>query len=617
MKAPHETDPESGDRATEGADPVIAAETNGACNRPPRGSLTWFEETLRSADPKSPLPVAIVFGEEVLRAAAELDASGADVSTWQSVKALVKRAGANFQDWERAVKTRRERSEGQPPPAPASPRSARDHEHPEEQNVWAEGDPEPDIDGDPVPDAKGWEARLVRTKEGELASHVSNAVTILRNDINWRGVLAFDVFLQQIVFRREPVWYADDAPTTAIDVLDDDGEIRLCAWLFRRYRLALNKDTTAQAAHIVAKGAAFDSLVDYLDGLTWDGSARLGSWLTTYLGAPDTPYTRLVGSWFLISAVARGYRPGEQVDHALILEGDQSEGKSSIVRALFGDMFSESPIDLANKDKFITIQGIWCQSFDELAGLLRSENEPAKNFITATEDRYRPPYGRHAVKVKRRCVFAGTVNPGGVGYLKDPTGNRRYWPVACGVMGSIDREALLRDREQLFAEAVHAFKAGAKWWPSTTDEKALCRQEQELRQEDTPLDETVGKWLNGHPIDCRLCGGSGSLGRGQDCSACLGTGKAKPHKPSTDVKGRRYVTQTDVLKDCLQVPDKEHNRHSSTIAATLARLGWKRPPGQYRPRRQGVQVTAYYHPQDLADEGERAAIEGTIPFAAE
>lgn len=471
--------------------------------------------------------------------------------------------------------------------------------------------------GDPRPRANVGVLDLVRNEKQQPIPHVANAIEILANDINWRGVLAFDKFKQQVVFRRAPAWFASHAPREDEAVLDDDGEVRLAAWLMKSsYRLKVEKVTAAQAAQVVAKRNEFDSLVDFLDGLVWDSKPRLSMWLTTYLGAADTPYTRSVGRWFLISAVARAYRGGVQVDHALIFEGVQGEGKSALLRALFGERFSESPLDLSNKDRFVNLRGVWCQSFDELAGLLRSENETAKNFITAPVDTYRPPYGRHSVKVLRRCVFAGTVNPGGVGYLKDSTGNRRYWPVACGVVQPIDRAALAAHVDQLWAEAVTAYKAGEKWWPESPEEKALCRKEQASREADTPWDETIGKWLAGHAVDCKTCGAR-ARGAAPDCPACRGTGKLAPFKPSTDARGRRFVTQTDVLSMCLQLPEKEHIRYANSVAEILGRLEWKRPPGGARVKRDGFKVTPYYHPADLANEPERAAIEGRAPFADE
>jgi predicted P-loop ATPase len=584
---------------------VTGAGANGA----PPGSLSWFQARIAMARPEgAPLDVAIVFGELVARAA-ELDPLGPD---FQAVRELVRGAGAHIMDWTRAVK--RARAERDLVPALARRRQAVEED--------AEAEPEtPAQPGAPTRlriEALDVASRLIYDDQGKPVSQVANAITILKNDEQWSSVLAFDTFRQQVVFRRQPSWFADDAPARPSEVLDDECEVRMSAWMFRRYRLNVQKDTAGQAAHIVAKGNAYDSLVCFLDELEWDGQPRLDTWLSVYCGAPDTPYTRAVAVWFPVSMMARGYEPGKQVDHALILEGEQSEGKTSAVRALCGSLngqslYSESPVDMSSKDKYINLRGIWVQSFDELAGLLRSENETAKNFITATHDTYRPPWGKHAVQVLRRNVFAGTVNPGGGGYLKDPTGNRRYWPIPCGLTHPMRVADLAADRLQLLAEARDRYRAGALWYPATEEERSMCREEQSRRQEEAPWTEMIGQWLSGQPVACRRCNGTGAIA-GHDCAACRAMGKVAPFKPPVDSRGRRHVTQADVLTLCLQLPLEQHARATTGVANALSALGWKRPPGQHRVRRGAVRVTAYYHPDDLEAEPERAAIEGREAF---
>lgn len=442
----------------------------------------------------------------------------------------------------------------------------------------------------PTPATEGWETRLLykRVGDGQVLDNVpANAITILRNDVNWRGVLAWDEFTQTIVFRREPAWYEDDAPAEPSAVLDDAGVTRIAAWLRRHqtYQLRLDDVSVYKAARSVALSNPMHSLRDKLEALTWDGKPRLDTWLTMYLGAQAKRFSWFAGRKFLISAVARVYRPGCQADFILILEGEQNKGKSSALRVLFGEQYSETPLDLGSKDRFLALRGVWCQCFDELASLAKSEHSAAKTFITSPVDNYRPPYGQTTVRVKRQCVFAGTVNPvDGIGYLKDPTGNRRYWPVKCADIAPIDRAALERDREQIWAEAVAAFKAGERWWPETDEENALCRAEQEKREEQSPWEERVERWLEGLPQTCKACGGTG----GRDgCYPCKGTGQVAGRAPA------EFVTLTDVLEYPLGIPVKEQPLHFPKVAAILAKLGWTSGP---RVRRNGARVTPYYPP---------------------
>jgi putative DNA primase/helicase len=437
---------------------------------------------------------------------------------------------------------------------------------------------------------RDWESRLVMkdAKEGPVpSSTIANATTILKNHPDWHGVIAWDEFTQQIVFLRPPPWNVDDAGTLATEekVLTDAGCTRLASWLLRcEHRINLAERAAYSAARLVAEGNAFDSLQDYLDGLTWDGVPRLDRWISMYLGAKDTAFARFAGKAFLVSAVARGYVPGEKVDHTLILEGKQDRGKSSALAALFGDYYSETPLELSSKDRFVNLRGVWGQSFDELASLSRSEDNTVKNFLTSRHDVFRPPYGAHPVKVSRRVVFCGTVNPQeGVGYLKDPTGNRRYWPVMCAVMGPMLYAELARDRDQLWAEAIQAYQAGLCWWPVSDAEKALCRAEQEQREQGNPWDELVGPWLAGERQKCPKCSGNA----GPNCGVCAGVGTVEGRDAA-----KPYVTQSEILDQVLGIPKERWAANSSKLAAVLASLGWK--AGARRVKRNGVQFTAYY-----------------------
>jgi putative DNA primase/helicase len=125
------------------------------------------------------------------------------------------------------------------------------------------------------------------------------------------------------------------------------------------------------------------------------------------------------------------------------------------------------------------VAGVWFIEMSELDALTRATNSAVKSFITRRNDRFRPPYGKHVLERPRQCVFVGSINPMG-GYLRDPTGARRFWPVTCGV---IDLDALVRDRDQLWAEAVVRFQAGACWWLETSETEAMAIAEQQARLE--------------------------------------------------------------------------------------------------------------------------------------
>src|SRR5581483_7104435 len=192
-----------------------------------------------------------------------------------------------------------------------------------------------------------------------------------------------------------------------------------------------------QAVQTAARDRPIHPVKAYLHALLWDGVQRVDTWLSAYLGAEDTEYARAVGSRWLISAVARIYRPGVKADCCLILEGPQGIKKSTALRTLAGEYFTDELADLGSKDAALQIRGVWIVEISELDSLARSEIASIKAFMSRTADRFRPPFGKRVVECPRQCVFAGTVNH--TEYLRDETGARRFWPVLCG---TIDIEAL-------------------------------------------------------------------------------------------------------------------------------------------------------------------------------
>jgi len=211
----------------------------------------------------------------------------------------------------------------------------------------------------------------------------------------------------------------------------------------------------------------------------------------------DSAYVRAIALRFLISAVARIYSPGAKVDHILVLEGPQGrKRKSQTVEALAPKptWFTDNLSHVASKDAKLEVAGVLLVEIPEMEAIIRATSSAMKKFITHRSDRFRPPYGRHVITWKRQCVFVGTMNPiPGEGYLKDPTGARRIWPVMCGK--ETDLEGIKRDRDQLWAEAVHQFKAGARWWLETSELEALATAEQEKRFARDDWELPIREWL--------------------------------------------------------------------------------------------------------------------------
>jgi predicted P-loop ATPase len=203
-----------------------------------------------------------------------------------------------------------------------------------------------------------------------------------------------------------------------------------------------------------ARRNSFHPVRDYLNGLTWDGKPRLDQWLTTYGQAEDTAYVRAVGRLALVAAVRRVRKPGCKFDEMLVLESAQGMLKSSTLRVLAvrEEWFTDDlPLHSDSKEVIERLQGRWIIEAAELRGMRKGEVEHIKAFLSRTTDRARLAYGRLTAEFPRQCVIFGTTNASE--YLRDPSGNRRFWPVHVGLF---DLEALERDRDQLWAEAAEA-----------------------------------------------------------------------------------------------------------------------------------------------------------------
>lgn len=283
--------------------------------------------------------------------------------------------------------------------------------------------------------------------------------------------------------------------------LTDSDYTAVSAALARSHGLSFSVQQVSAAIQSVAAENAYHPIRDYLTGLKWDGVPRLDHWLHDYLGADESDYTAGVGRMFLVGLVARVMKPGCKNDYMLILEGQQGIRKSTACRVLAGGRyFSDNlpPIRDANKDLSQHLSGKWLIEMAEMSATSRADAESLKAFLTRTEETYRPAYGRNEVTQPRQCVFIATTNK--TEYLRDATGDRRFWPVKCGQNGEpCDIKGLQAARDQLFAEAFHLYKHDEKYWPDSDFEAEHIRPEQAKRYDDHPWMGTLETHFRTHP----------------------------------------------------------------------------------------------------------------------
>lgn len=321
-----------------------------------------------------------------------------------------------------------------------------------------------------------------------LVASLGNVITFLEHDPRLTGAIVYNEFTARGQLLQAPPWNL--RTPTPRDWCDAD-DVQAAEWLEREFGFVVGKQMVFDAAFAVGQRHRVHPVRDYLDGLTWDQRPRLDGWLIDFCGADDTRLNRAYACRWVISAVARVYHPGAKADHVLILEGKQGLRKSTALEALAGEeWFTDGADRLHDKDGVLNCSGKLIMELGELVAMTRAEATQIKAFFSRRTDRIRRPYGRSAEDIPRQTVFCGTTNA--VEYLKDDTGNRRFW---CVKVGKVDVEGIRENRDQLWAEAVARYRTGAAWWLDDDDLVAEAEQSQDERRQVDPWGEKLEDWL--------------------------------------------------------------------------------------------------------------------------
>lgn len=382
--------------------------------------------------------------------------------------------------------------------------------------------------GEPIP-LNAWRGRLQVGAKGEKKT-LYNLLMYMRNVPGLGTQIRLNQLTGNVEWRGEQIIETDYI----------DAQI-----LIEQAGFQPNKTDIPGAMARVALDNSYHPIRQYLDGLKWDNVRRLDRFLPILFGTPDTEYERAVGAKWMIGAVARIYEPGCKMDNMLVLEGPQDLGKSSALRTLFGAAyFTEMVNELRDHKKFVEqIQGKWVVEFAELSSIRTADVELVKAVITMQVDKTRLSYGRTTSEFPRQCVLAASVNPkSGVGYLSDPTGNRRFWPVSCT---AIDMEKLARKRDLLWAEAVERYREKERWWLDV-EQAATAGAQQQERVETDPWEERIQAELS--PIIT--------------------------------------YTSVEILKSVLGMAyERQDHRSKNRVASIMTKLGWKQAYGKDENRK--------------------------------
>lgn len=344
---------------------------------------------------------------------------------------------------------------------------------------------------------KGIKEKATEFLEGGLGGLVDSKGRLRQNVYIWSQLLFRDkrliggTWLDEFAVhpRKTPVFSQAMGRAFDGEALTDEDFLGVSIWLACEWGLGIRLPDARSALLAWAGMTRRNPIASRLDVLAseWDGVLRLDRWLIDYCGASDAggeliEYLAVIGSRWFIGVVARAYRPAK-VDTMLILEGSQGVGKSTAARvlaeAISPGCFLEGFELGAGKDALISLRGKLVAEWGELSGLGKHESEALKNFLSREVDSYRDPYGITTRDFRRTCCFIGTTNE--AVYLRDVSGNRRFWPVQ---VGRIDVAQLRLDAGQLWGEAVHRLRQGARWWVGDSDPtglRGIITREQQAR----------------------------------------------------------------------------------------------------------------------------------------
>lgn len=306
-------------------------------------------------------------------------------------------------------------------------------------------------------DDESWTLELEIDKNGFYKSSNKNIVTILNNDKNLKGKIAYNLFSNRTMIKDDLPWKKVFDKENG-DPWQDSDDANLRMYMEVVYKI-VSPYKIYDGVAIIEKRNEYHPIREYLKCIKWDNVCRIDTLMIDYLGADNCEYTKAITRKMLVAAVTRIFNPGAKFDNMMVLVGKQGIGKSYLISLLGKNWYSDSLNTVQGKEAYEQLQNAWILEMAELSATKKAETESVKHFISKTEDSYRQAYGRRVETFKRQCVFFGTTND--IEFLKDRTGNRRYWPLMVGVnkvKKDLFKELNKHEIDMIWAEAMHLYE---------------------------------------------------------------------------------------------------------------------------------------------------------------
>lgn len=438
-----------------------------------------------------------------------------------------------------------------------------------------------------------WVLKLqVHPKTGKPLSTVQNVQVILENDPGLKGRIYHDEMSGRPM-AVSPLPWEPVGQSCGVRQWKDADDSGLRGYMESVHQITGEKKIGDGFA-VYALNHRVHKLRDYLATQVWDGVPRVDSLLIDYFGVEDSPYTREAVRKTLVGAVARIFHPGIKFDTMLILAGPQGIGKSTFFRYLGMDWYSDSLCTFEGKDAAELLQGYWVIEAGELTGMTKSEMNTVKQFLSKCDDVYRAAYGRRTEKYLRQCIIVGTTNE--AEFLKDYTGNRRFWPV--DLTGKGRRKNIWHDLPaevpQIWAEAVALYRLGEPLILSDVAEKMAEHAQEEHRESSYSegaiiefLEKKVPRdWYKRDLYERR---------------SWLDSGFDQKQADESQLMYRDRICAWEIWNECFKMPGYTRMKKSDSkeINGILERLpGWERQKsalrfgGEYGSQRGFIKVTS-------------------------